>query len=230
VLYPEAEVHRAGGTGHKQNRIDIEARLPDQSVYTFQCKRVQEFGPQKVHAAIGKHTVAATKTVLLISRVASPQAREAIRQHAHWDIWDKDDISAKIRRLPKIDQLQLVDTFFQGKRFELLGESEAGPWEMTKEFFAPFENSSGFFNHVWTLVGRDEPSRSLAAALDDPNVRCALLVGSGGAGKTRVLKQVVETYEAQHRGVTVRFLSRTSEVTKSALAALGQKPAQAARH
>jgi transcriptional regulator with XRE-family HTH domain len=225
ALYPEAEVHRAGGTGHKQDGIDIEARLPDQSIYTFQCKRVQEFGPQKVHAAVGKHAVAATKKVLLISRVASPQAREAIRQHAAWDIWDKDDISAKIRRLPKIDQLQLVDTFFPGKRFELLGENEAGPWETTKEFFAPFENSGGLFNHVWTLVGRDEPSRSLAAALDDPQVRCALLVGSGGAGKTRVLKQVAETYEAQHRGVTVRFLSRTSEVTKSALVALGQKPA-----
>lgn len=225
ALYPQAEVHRAGGTGHKQDGIDIEARLPDRSVFTFQCKRVQEFGPQKVHAAVGKHTVAATKKVLFISRVASPQAREAIRQHADWDIWDKDDISAKIRRLPKVDQLHLVDTFFKGRRFELLGENEAGPWETTKEFFAPFENSSGLFNHVWMLVGRDEPTRLLAAALDDPKVRCALLVGSGGAGKTRVLKQVTETYEARHRGITVRFLSRTSEVTKSALEALGQKPA-----
>jgi transcriptional regulator with XRE-family HTH domain len=225
ALYREAEVHRAGGTGHKQDGIDIEARLPDHSVYTFQCKRVQEFGPQKVHAAVGKHTVAATKKILLISRVASPQAREAIRQHADWDIWDKDDISTKIRRLPKVDQLQLVDTFFKGKRFELLGESEAGPWETIKEFFAPFENSRGLFNHAWTLVGRDEPARSLTAALDDPEVRCVLLIGSGGAGKTRVLKQVIERYEVDHRGVTVRFLSRTSEVTKSALEGLGYKPA-----
>ena len=225
ALYPKAEVHRAGGVGHKQDGIDIEARLPDKSVFTFQCKRVQEFGPQKVHAAVSKHTVCATKKFLLISRVASPQAREAIRQHPDWDIWDKEDISAKIRRLPKVDQLHLVDIFFKGRRFELLGEDEAGPWETTKEFFAPFENSNGLFNHVWELVGRDRPTRSLAAALDDPEIRCVLLVGSGGAGKTRLLKQVIEKYEADHRSVTVRFLSRTSEATKSALEKLGSKPA-----
>jgi transcriptional regulator with XRE-family HTH domain len=225
ALYPDAEVHRAGGAGHRQNGIDIEARFPDTSVYTFQCKRVQEFGPQKVHAVVGKQTVAAAKKFLLISRIASPQAREAIRQHPGWDLWDKEDISAKLRRLPKVDQLHIVDTFFKGKRFELLGEGDAGPWETAREFFAPFENSGGLFNHIWKLVGRDGPTRSLAAALDDPEVGCVFLIGAGGAGKTRVLKQVIETYEAEHRGVTVRFLSRTSEVTKSALEALGQKPA-----
>jgi transcriptional regulator with XRE-family HTH domain len=47
ALYPQAEVHRAGGLGHKQLGIDIEARLTNGDIITFQCKRVQEFGPQK---------------------------------------------------------------------------------------------------------------------------------------------------------------------------------------
>jgi transcriptional regulator with XRE-family HTH domain len=51
ALYPEAEVHRAGSVGHRQDGIDIEARFEDGNAFTFQCKRVQEFGPQKVHTA-----------------------------------------------------------------------------------------------------------------------------------------------------------------------------------
>ncbi len=221
--YPGAAVHRAGGTGHEQDGIDIQARFDDGTVFTFQCKRVQEFGPQKVHTAVATDTVSASKKFLLVSRVVSPQARDAIHKHAKWDIWDKDDISAKIRRLPKVDQLRLVDTFFKGRRFELLGENEAGPWETTEEFFAPFESSSGLFNHVWELVGRAEPMRLLSDALDNEGIRCVFLTGSGGAGKTRVLKQVIEQYEAGHREVVIRFLSRTSEVTKAALEEFGSK-------
>ena len=224
ALYPEAAVHRAGGPGHDQDGIDVEARFADGTVITFQCKRVQEFGPQKVHTAVAKDKVPATKKFLLISRIASPQARDAINKHANWDIWDKDDISAKIRRLPKVDQLRLVDSFFKGKRFELLGETEAGPWETTKEFFVPFENSSGLFNHAWDLVGRAEPTRLLTAALDNDDIRCTFLAGSGGAGKTRVLKQVIEQYEKTHRGIAVLFLSRTGQVTKKALEEFGAKP------
>ena len=224
-LYDDAEVHRAGGSGHTQSGIDIEARFSNGTVFTFQCKRVQEFGPQKVHAAVAQDTVPAAKKFLLLSRVASPQTRAAIREHANWDIWDKDDISVRIRGLSKIDQLRLVDTFFKGKRFELLGETEAGPWETTKEFFAPFENSTGLFNHVWKLVGRKEATAELANALANDDIRVAFLVGSGGGGKTRILKQVIEKYEATHRDVTVRFLSRTSEVNKKALEQLGAKPA-----
>src|ERR1700686_3029940 len=81
ALYPEAEVHRAGALGHKQDGIDIDARFENGEAFTFQCKRVQEFGPQKVHAAVAKDTVPASKKILLISRIASPQAREAVHQH-----------------------------------------------------------------------------------------------------------------------------------------------------
>ena len=222
--YPEAAVHRAGGTGHDQDGVDIQARFDNGTVFTFQCKRVQEFGPQKVHTAVATDTVPASKKFLLVSRIASPQARDAIYKHANWDIWDKDDISTKIRRLAKVDQLRLVDTFFKGRRFELLGENEAGPWETTEEFFAPFESSSGLFNHAWELVGHAEPIRLLAGALDNEEIRCTFLTGSGGAGKTRVLKQVIAQYEASHREVAVRFLSRTSEVTKAALEEFGSRP------
>jgi transcriptional regulator with XRE-family HTH domain len=223
-MYPDAEVHRAGGQGHTQDGTDVMVTLPNGTKHSFQCKRVEEFGPQKVHAAVAKHTMKANKKVLVLSRVASPQTREALAMHKGWELWDKDDLSLKIRALAKVDQLALVDIFFPGRRFELLGVTEEGVWETTAEFFAAFQNEKALFNHTWKLVGRTEPLQELFEQLKDERVRIAFLVGSGGSGKSRVLKDAIENYEASHKATTVRFLSRTAEVTKRSLEELGERP------
>jgi Ni2+-binding GTPase involved in maturation of urease and hydrogenase len=49
--------------------------------------------------------------------------------------------------------------------------------------------------------------------LSNDKISVVLLIGAGGAGKTRVLKQAVETYEAEHKGSVVRFLNPADEVT-----------------
>lgn len=224
-LYPNATVHQAGARGHTQDGTDILVTMPDGAVYSFQCKRAEEFGPQKVHAAVATHTVKADKKFLVLSRVASPQAREAISSHKDWDIWDKDDLSAKVRGLPKIDQSSLVDIFFAGRRLALLGITEEGVWETTKEFFAAFESPSGLFNHAWKLVGRDKVLAELDSHLRNDGARVLFLVGAGGSGKSHVLKQAIEQYEAATKGTAVWFLSRTTEVTKKSLEELGTKPA-----
>ena len=53
------------------------------------------------------------------------------------------DISLRIRELPKHEQIKLVDIFFKGQRFPLLGEMEPGPWQTTNEFFAAFMSGRG---------------------------------------------------------------------------------------
>ena len=224
ALYPDAKVHRAGKSGHAQDGIDIKAEFPNGKVHTYQCKRAQEFGPQKVHTTVAEDKVSADEKFLLLSRVASPQTRDAIRQHKNWEIWDKDDLSARIRTLPKAEQRRLVDVYFNRRRFELLGETEDGPWETPEEFFAPFENSAGLFNHVWKLVGRTQATSGLKKALSNSASRAVLLIGSGGAGKTRVLKQVIEAHKADHPETIIRFLSRTSELSKKAFEDFGSKP------
>ena len=223
-LYPNATVHQAGARGHTQDGTDILVTMPEGEVHSFQCKRTEEFGPQKVHTAVAIHTVKADKKFLLLSRVASPQAREAVSTHKDWDLWDRDDLSAKVRGLPKIDQIALVDIFFPGHRFPLLGITEEGIWETTKEFFAPFENASSLFNHAWKLVGRDKVLAEFVSHLKNDVARVVFLVGAGGSGKSHVLKRAIEQYEIDTKGTTIRFLSRTTEVTKKSLEELGTKP------
>lgn len=218
-LYQNAKVHLAGASGHTQQGLDIEADLGGNRVHTFQCKRVEEFGRSKVHRAVADHTRKAEKSFLLLSRVASPQAREAIKQHDGWDIWDKEDISLRVRSLPKREQVQLVDTFFRGQRLALLGEMEAGPWQTHEEFFAPFLTSEGAFSHTWQLVGRNTEFEALKSALIDDTVRTVFVSGAGGAGKSRLVREAVEALG--HVNAQAVYLSPTEEVTSKSLEDLG---------
>ncbi|WP_041360372.1 helix-turn-helix transcriptional regulator [Nitrosomonas sp. Is79A3] len=181
-MYPTAKVHRVGGQGHTQDGLDIDVIFPDKIYYTFQCKRVDNFGPEKVHVAVAKHTREATKKFLLLTRpAASPQARQAIRDYEDWDIWDREDVSRTIRQyLSKDQQLRLVDTFFHGQRLALLGETEAGPWQTTLRFFEAFTGEQKVFSHQWRLVGREKETEDIVNSLSNPTIRATFLIGSGG--------------------------------------------------
>lgn len=218
---PPTKVHRAGGQGHAQEGVDLDVVFADGSVFTFQCKRVEEFGPQKVHAAVAKHKRKAKQKFILLARVASPQARQAILEHKGWDIWDKEDISREVRDLSPDEQRKLVDSFFRGQRLALLGTDASGPWQTDEEFFAAFMNKSGAFNHTWDLVGRSVDLKQLQDGLAAADVAVVNLEGAGGAGKTRVLKAGIESFQRLNPGILVRFLSPTGDATQESLLELG---------
>jgi len=215
-------VNRFGGTGSKQHGIDIEVRGPSFGVHSFQCKRVEEFGEQKVHAAVAEQTYAAKLKVLLLSNIASPRARVAIARHEGWQLWDRVDISAKFRELPMVDRRDLVDTYFRGQRQALLGELEAGPFQTPEEFFKGFVEPDRYFTHGWELVGRQEELNLLTALLIDDSVLVTLLMGAPGNGKTRVLREVVGRVQRERPDVAVRFVSPTEDVKAQHLEELGQ--------
>lgn len=217
-----AQVHRAGESGHSQGGIDISVRGEDW-LHTFQCKRVAEFGPKKVAAVVAAQTVDADKKVLMISTVASPQARDEVARHAGWELWDREDISLHVRSLPLADQRELVQIFFPSRRFELLGELEASPWLTVSAFFAPFTESDRpkLFNHTWKLVGRSTEASQLRAALEDQSIDVTILVGPAGEGKSRLLRHVLEDYEAHHPECRIWMLSPTDPVTAKSLEELG---------
>ncbi|MFL9879775.1 helix-turn-helix domain-containing protein [Herbaspirillum rhizosphaerae] len=203
-------VHRYGATGHTQHGIDIVAKGPF-GTHTFQCKRVVEFGPQKVHSAVAKQTYEADLKVLLLSSVASPNARDAVAMHADWQIWDRDDITRKLHELPLYDRLDLVDRFFHGQRLNLLGIEEPGPIQDEERFFIQFLVQDRFFNHAWALVGRESEIEQVVVAARNEKVLLTCLIGNPGAGKTRVLREISRLLGSEG-GLHVRFISPTEEV------------------
>lgn len=214
--------NRYGGTGSKQDGIDIEVRGSSFGVHSFQCKRVEEFGAQKVHTAVGTQTYKADLKVLLLSNIASPRARDAIAQHDDWQLWDRVDISAKFRELPLGDRRDLVDTYFRGHRQALLGEPEAGPFLTPTEFFKGFVEKGRYFTHGWELIGRQDEVQRLIGVLKDDSFLVTMLLGAPGNGKTRVLREVVDLFKRERPEVSVRFVSPTEDVKAHHLEELGR--------
>jgi transcriptional regulator with XRE-family HTH domain len=221
----KAEVRRAGESGHKQDGIDLTVTFPDGLRVSYQCKRVEQFGPADVARAIAAHTAVTDKQYLVLSRVPSPQTQDAIRKFPNWDIWGKEDLSRLIRtELTDDDQNRLVDIFFRGQRLSLLGRSEPGPWLTTDEFFAPFVGRGTIFNHDLSLKGREDDLALLSDALQTQDTPLVLLTGPGGIGKSRLLKDALEAFAKAHPLVRIRFLSSSGEVTRENLETLGNAP------
>lgn len=221
----KAVVSRAGESGHKQDGIDLTVLFPDGTRFSYQCKRVQQFGPAEVVQAVAAHTAPSDKKYLVLSRVPSPQTQDAIRTFPNWEIWGKEDLSRLIRTdLTTDDQNRLVDIFFRGQRLSLLGRSEPGPWLKIDEFFAPFIERGTIFNHDLSLQGRDADIARLSLALQKNDAPLVLLTGPGGIGKSRLLKESLETFAKAHPQMLIRFLSSSGEATPGNLEALGDRP------
>lgn len=203
-------VQRYGGTGHKQYGIDIVVKGPF-GTHSFQCKRINEFGAQKVHTAVAEQTYTADRKVLLLSIVASPKARDAMAAHAGWELWDREDITRRLHDLPLNDRLDLVDRYFSGQRLDLLGIDEPGPIQSAEDFFKPFLIPDRFFNHSWALVGRQAEVSQVVDYVQDESVVLTCLIGVPGCGKSRVLREVTKRL-VQSTSLHVRFLSPTEEV------------------
>lgn len=202
-------VRRYGGNGHMQDGIDILV-TGGFGTHTFQCKRVSEFGAQKVHTAVATQTFAAEVKVLLLATVASPGARDAMAKHAGWELWDREDISRNFHTLARTVRLDLVDRFFNGRRRDLLGETDPGPIQTPSDFFKPFEVEERYFNHGWELVGRADSLKSVVDSVCNEAVTVTGIVGAPGSGKSRLLKAVIEELGA-NAPFHIRFLSPTEE-------------------
>ncbi len=188
--YPWPDVvHGYGSRGDKQDGIDIEVCHPDGPPTGIQCKRVKEFGPADVRDAVKALIMEVRECVIYLSRVASPGARKEIAAHDGWRLLDGLDIARSVRGLPDLARIRLVDTYFPGFREPFLGVLRPSPWEMVDDFFRPLAGIS-LLSHKWQLVDRDQELAALAAFAWDVDRRVALVIGQGGIGKSRIVRQV----------------------------------------
>ena len=217
-LYPNRDTRVRGGRGHDQGGWDV-LTIGDGETIGIQCKQVERFGPAEAQRAIAAVDRPVDRSILALSRVASPATADAM-EAAGWEVWDQDDISRKVRKLPGELQDNLVDIFFRGQRLALLGRDNPGPWVKADRFFAPFDQNDSAFTHNWKLVGRDGDLEALNAGLEGEQP-VVIVSGAGGMGKSRLIKAGVERYAAAHPATLVRFLSPVSDPNHEGLERLG---------
>ena len=210
AAYPSATVSRAGGQGHTQHGADIHVRTSD-GIHLFQCKRVQRFGPAQMKKAAEAAAESNTKKrVIVLSRVASPEARSTA-EDVGWDIWDHDDVVRMIQLEVSPEQARRVlEVFFPMLKEDFLGIRGGGPWACPDEFFAGQRKDSPF-SHSYELVGRED---EVAKVLDW--VRgCQpffLLTGAAGVGKSRFLMEVARCIDAAAGRPVVYFVDKNASV------------------
>lgn len=214
LLHADLQVSRYGAQGHTQHGIDVVAMDGTTIAATFQCKRHQTFGPQKVKDAIAEFKLECPTNYLVLSRpAASPAARQEIAKNEGWALWDAEDLCRRVRyELTPEQKLQLVDTYFPGPgwREHFLGIAEPGVWLTPTQAFRPAIADS-IYSQDWQLVGRaPELAGMLAFAEATDEGPVGLLVGRGGIGKTRLLRQLA--LDASARGVEVRLLAAGAEL------------------
>ena len=187
ACYPSASISRVGGQGHAQRGADILVHTSD-GTQLFQCKRVQRFGPSQMKAvADAAAAAAAERRVLVLSRVASPDARSAATRDG-WEIWDHDDIVRMLQQDVNSESARRVlEVFFPGWKEDFLGIRGGGPWALPDEYFAGQREESPF-SHSYELIGRDEEVTTVLkwARGDQPFF---LLTGAAGVGKSRFLME-----------------------------------------
>ncbi len=208
-LNPKASVHRYGQQGHKQYGIDLFAKEKSNKL-DYQCKRHEQFGPEDVRQAVKDTTMEAEHHHLLLSRQATTGARDAIDEYDDWSLWDAEDISAKVRYLPKQDALDLVDTYFPGWRQHFLGIDKPTVWLSSEKYFLPFNNRLKIFSHGWDLFGRHSELKSLTDFMEQTNDRAIILSGRGGVGKTRLLKALSDRLVPETK---VLFMAQRADPT-----------------
>lgn len=221
ALNPAVDVQRYGMQGHTQDGIDLFAKRGN-FVQDYQCKRHKQFGPADIDDAVAKNAFQAEHHYLLLSRVASPPARKAIKNHSNWTLWDREDVAREVRSLPKDDAIRLVDTYFPGWRTRFLGVDEPSPWLTSEEFYLPLADRMKLFSHGWSFVGRQKEQK-LLKEFETQTVSNALLIsGRGGIGKSRLLRAWAERVS---KLTSVRFVSPGSDIEPKDLELLQKGPA-----
>jgi hypothetical protein len=145
-------------------------------VWTFQAKQKKVFGPAEVRKIVAVHKVVSQKKIILLSRIATPAARDEVDNHPDWEIWDQEDLSEKFRLIDPWDQHRLIDTYFPGQHFALTGKLRSTTWPSKDDFFSHFLSDQALFHHCWEVVGRNNERQRLHEALADQSVKVIGLI------------------------------------------------------
>lgn len=97
--------------------------------------------------------------------------------------------------------------------------AEPDPWMGPGDYLRQV-NKGHVYTHRWRLVGRTQTMDSLVSFARTSQGRVALLVGRGGAGKTKILTSLCESLRDTEPAVEVRVLDTRSAIAPGAFRSL----------
>src|SRR5262249_44849064 len=151
--------------------------------WAFSNKRYKKYQPKDVRKHIADTTYRADQYVILISGTASADVRDEVQRHPHWELWDSEDLSQRVRLVPSEAGRRLVDHHFGPVwRRDFLGVPAVGAFLPPSDYFGPFLDAGRLFHHAFPLVARRQLLEQLSEFADSGRERVLLLPGRGGIG------------------------------------------------
>lgn len=94
-------------------------------------------------------------------------------------------------------------------------ESRLNPLISPKEFFKPFLNNDSYFNHNYSLVGRENFLKSLDEFIVSDK-KIAIIQGRGGIGKSKILFEFSQDFLMSNKEWELAFLNEHITLSKEA--------------
>jgi hypothetical protein len=217
---------RYGKAGQDQAGIDLLGSYDDGSTATWQCKEQLTLTEANVTKIISDTEVAATRHVIVFSRVADAKASSAAASQEGWSIWDQRDLGNLVRTLPLHEARTLLDAHFGTQvRRQFLPVAGTDVFLGVEEFYRPLLRTDRRFHHNTPLVGRNADVAALVDALTDvagPSV--VLLDAPAGRGKSRLVLEVLRQIQNKQPLIPVLVRAEQRPLDSGALQELPDGP------
>jgi hypothetical protein len=221
-------VQRWGRRGDPQHGIDFEGTWADGATVAWQCKRLDDLTAANVRKFVKDCTFFADEYYIVYSGEASSAARQEVKKHKGWDIIDQRGLTQMLKNLPLQRQRKILDAFW-GKTFRRLFVQIPGVDSFLgiKEVSERRHTGEDLLNDLGPAVGRVSEATKLSTALDRSAdwPRVVIVNGIGGVGKTRLMIDCLETFQAANPAVQVLWLSPGHGLDKDAISLLPLTPA-----
>lgn len=184
-----SEVHRYGTRGQKQRGIDFTVRHHG-APWTIQCRHKKKFKLAEAQKTVEETTKEADHHLIMVTTQVGTEVRDYIDTLPTWELWDARDISRKVRELPQDLARALVNVHFGPAWVRAFLRIEpVTPFTKAKPALA---RAGKLFHHNWTILGRTVEVDALLEFAKSEEQSVALVIGSGGIGKTRILKALAD--------------------------------------
>lgn len=222
---PESlRTHRYGVKGDDQEGIDIISDTTDGKHHSYQCRNYDVLGKTQFDKTFNEHEYKSDTSKILVANRVTTEARKACKPHTNWDIWDGEDISREVRKLPCETQWRLVKNHF-GKEWveKFLGLPIDSPFFTVDEYFKRLVDTKRLFHHSWHFVGRNDQIQALDNFVSSSQ-QIYILEGRGGIGKSKLLKEFAEQFKIKNPSSNLRFVDSIQPLTPEAFEILSSEP------
>jgi hypothetical protein len=214
--------------GDDQGGADILVTIEGGQRWVVQCKREKGFGPTQAERArnkLEKGFPDADRYILAVTKTLTLKARRTLGPK--WEVWDPDRLTVLATRIrPKADAIQLVQRYFDPAQARRLFPWTAGLWVKWQDYFqTELAEPGSAFHHRLPFVPMGDLLERMIEFAGAEEKRVAVLKGSVGQGKSRVLLELARRLGESPDPIHVQFLNHGAEaVTPDDLDLLSHDP------